>query len=487
MRYLRTNTAARITVGPFFDKTDGITPETALTVTSCKLTFMVDDGNVPTLVLDTNPTASGGANDMVHVTNDDAGFYDLELAAANVNYLGRAMLAITDAATHCPVFHEFMILPAMIYDAMILGTDVMQVDMTQILGTAVSTPTVAGVPNVNVKTWNDLTTVALPLVPATAGRSLVVDAAGLADANVVKVGPTGSGTAQTAGDIIGDTNDIQARLPAALTANGNMKSSLMEIIATALTETSGQLAGGFKKWFDVAAPTGTVNSLPNAIPTAANGLYTRGSGIGQIAQNGPNGSIDVNVRYIEGTSQTAGNIVALVNTVDDFLDTEIADIQARLPAALTAGGNMKADALAISGDTIAADNLEAAADGTTYNLGGGAIVAASVTGAVGSVTGLTASNLDATISSRATPAQVNTEVLDVLTVDTFAQPGQEAPAATTTISKMLAYLYKAWRNKTTQTATTYSLFNDDAATVDHKATTSDDATTFTKTEITSGP
>jgi hypothetical protein len=40
------------------------------------------------------------------------------------------------------------------------------------------------------------------------------------------------------------------------------------------------------------------------------------------------------------------------------------------------------DVLAISGDTVAADNLEAAADGTGYNLGGGSIVAASVTAAV---------------------------------------------------------------------------------------------------------
>ncbi len=39
------------------------------------------------------------------------------------------------------------------------------------------------------------------LRPATDGRTLVVDASGLADANVVKVGPTGSGTAQTAGNI----------------------------------------------------------------------------------------------------------------------------------------------------------------------------------------------------------------------------------------------------------------------------------------------
>ena len=44
MRFLRTNTATRITVGPFLDKTTGVDPEVALTVTACKLTLMVDTG-----------------------------------------------------------------------------------------------------------------------------------------------------------------------------------------------------------------------------------------------------------------------------------------------------------------------------------------------------------------------------------------------------------------------------------------------------------
>jgi len=59
--------------------------------------------------------------------------------------------------------------------------------------------------------------------PATSGRSMVVDAAGLVDANTVKVGPTGSGTAQTAGD-------IPARLPAAL-VSGRMDASLGAVAA----------------------------------------------------------------------------------------------------------------------------------------------------------------------------------------------------------------------------------------------------------------
>lgn len=138
MRFLRKNTAVRITVGPFLDKTDGVTPEVALTVTNCKLTATVDadDGSGVTLVLDTNPTASGGNNDMVHITNDDAGYYDLELAAANVNYNGRFHLALTDAANHCPVFHEFMILDAVAYDSFVKGSDLLQVDLQQLLGLA---------------------------------------------------------------------------------------------------------------------------------------------------------------------------------------------------------------------------------------------------------------------------------------------------------------------------------------------------------------
>lgn len=135
MRFLRQNTAVRVTVGPFLDKTDGITPETGLTATNEHLTLIVDDGNVPTLVLDANATASGGNNDFVHITNDDAGFYDLELTAAQTNYVGRAMLSINYATDHCPVFHEFIILPANIYDSLVLGTDYIQSNVKQLNGT----------------------------------------------------------------------------------------------------------------------------------------------------------------------------------------------------------------------------------------------------------------------------------------------------------------------------------------------------------------
>lgn len=87
----------------------------------------------------------------------------------------------------------------------------------------------------------------------------------------------------------------------------------------------------------------------------------------------------------------------------------------------------------------------------------------------------------------AAKASVNAEVVDTLNVDTYAEIGQETPAATQTLRKMIGYLYKNWRNRKTQTSTTWSLYNDDATTVDQKSTVADDGTTGSKTEVTTGP
>lgn len=102
--------------------------------------------------------------------------------------------------------------------------------------------------------------------------------------------------------------------------------------------------------------------------------------------------------------------VAAVKAQTAAIETDTQDLQSRTPAALV-GGRMAADVGSISGDSVAADNLEAAADGTGYNLGGGSVVAASVTGNVGG-------NVTGSIGSLATQAKadVNAEV-DTALVD----------------------------------------------------------------------
>lgn len=96
--------------------------------------------------------------------------------------------------------------------------------------------------------------------------------------------------------------------------------------------------------------------------------------------------------------------------------------------------------------------------------------------------GLVNTNLDATVTSRATPAQVNTEVLDVVTVDTFAEVAA-VPAATSTLKDKINWLFALARNKITQTTTTQALRNDaDAANI-ATSTVSDDNTTATRGEF----
>lgn len=79
-------------------------------------------------------------------------------------------------------------------------------------------------------------------------------------------------------------------------------------------------------------------------------------------------------------------------------------------------------------------------------------------------------------------AQVNAEVLDVLNTDTFAELSS-IPAAATTLTNMIRLLYSLARNKTTQTATTFTLRNDADSGNIGTSTVSDDGTTATKGEM----
>ncbi len=77
------------------------------------------------------------------------------------------------------------------------------------------------------------------------------------------------------------------------------------------------------------------------------------------------------------------------------------------------------------------------------------------------------------------PAEVNAEVLDVMNVDTHAEPGTGAPGATVTIFKKIDWMYKSFRNKKRQTATVTELYNDDESTIGSQRTTAGSSSTST--------
>lgn len=209
-------------------------------------------------------------------------------------------------------------------------------------------------------------------------------------------------------------------------------------------------------------------------------------------------------------SGTAGNIIGnnlnatvssratqtSVDTIDDLLDTEVAALTAELAKVPKSDGTATWNATALASlQQEATDALNAYDPPTRAEL---TTDTNSVLTAVGDVptnaelaTALAGAD-DAVLAAIAalnnlSAAQVNAEVVDALATDTYAEPGQGTPAATASISAKLGYLYKAFRNKSEQTATQYSLYNDDALTVDHKASVSDNGTTLTRGEVATGP
>lgn len=212
-RFLRQSTAsqARI-IGPFVDDTDFKTPETGLTIANTDVKLMANGGS------SANKNSGGGT----HRVN---GMYAVTFDATDSATVGELQVSVVVSGA-LPVFTTFWVLEEAVYDALF----------------AASAPGY--------------------LQPATAGRQLVVDAAGLADANMVKMGPSGSGTAQTARNI-GASVLLSAGTGTGQLdfTSGVVKANLAQILGTALTETSGQIAAAFKKFFNIATPASTMDAL----------------------------------------------------------------------------------------------------------------------------------------------------------------------------------------------------------------------------------
>jgi hypothetical protein len=165
---------------------------------------------------------------------------------------------------------------------------------------------------------------------------------------------------------------------------------LVAILGTALTETAGLLAGGFKKFFNVASPTGTLNSLPDAVPDAAGGLPVTGTRLTAIPWNA---AWDAEVESEANDALVANNLdhVALTATgipaipagtyLDQMMDdgTAVYDRTTDSLQAIRDRGDAAWDTADVSALALQAsvDDLEgrltAARAGYLDNLSGGAV------------------------------------------------------------------------------------------------------------------
>ncbi len=396
--WLRQSTASQeILIGRFLDSTDGNTQETALTIANTDIKLWKEGA---TSEVSKN---SGGAT---HMSN---GQYSAVLDATDTNTLGKLEVNVHVAGA-LSVRREYMVMPANVYDALVLGTDYLDVSAVQLAGQTITAAagvtfpsSVASPTNITAGTITTATNLTnLPSIPANwitaAGiasaalngkgdwnvgksgytllqsfpanfASLSITAGGLVDitqaaadkawGTTARVLTAGTNIALAKGTGITGFNDLDAAGVAtavwnAATATYGSAGSYGLLIETNLDAAVSSVGGGSLTaagiadavWDEAisghltAGSTGaSLNGAGSAGDpwTATLGGYGAGSA-GKILYDNLNATVS------SRATQTS------VDTVDDFLDTEIAAIKAKtdnLPASfpsnfaslsITAGG-----------------------------------------------------------------------------------------------------------------------------------------------------
>jgi hypothetical protein len=114
---LKLSTATTVTIGPVLDA-DGAAVTTAV-VTNFSL---VKNGSSAALTTET----------LTHVAN---GYYTLALTSGNTNTLGNLEVFVNNTAMSMTVF-RYNVIAAQVYDSIVSGTDLLQIDIQQLVGSA---------------------------------------------------------------------------------------------------------------------------------------------------------------------------------------------------------------------------------------------------------------------------------------------------------------------------------------------------------------
>ena len=122
MECLKQSTAATIILGPFHDKTDGVTPEIGLATAMDSATTGIRLNKNGALDIDRSSATSP-----IH---DIYGDYTVTLDATDTNTLGRLRVKFADSAVNTPAWKDFMIMPANVWDSL-FGADKLQVDLKE--------------------------------------------------------------------------------------------------------------------------------------------------------------------------------------------------------------------------------------------------------------------------------------------------------------------------------------------------------------------
>ena len=202
-------------------------------------------------------------------------------------------------------------------------------------GTAVATPATAGIPDINVKNMNNVAATSIATINANQGTTQPINFTGtaanaLAKSDMIDIASAAVSTtaAQIGVNSVQQGGAVQTGRDLGLSVllssgtgtgqldftSGVIKANLAQILGTALTETATYLAAGFKKFFNVATPTGTVNSIPDAVAGATNGISIVGSAQALTSEyDFAKGTVAMTEAYsVDGAAATPAQILHMI-------------------------------------------------------------------------------------------------------------------------------------------------------------------------------
>ena len=204
--FLKQSTTITVSVGPFVSATDGKTPVTDL---------YTGGANAMTVYLSKNGGTAAARNSATSITYDHDGYYRVELNTTDTATAGLLEL-FANAVGALPVWRHLVILTANNYDALIAGSDALQVHTNEITANLITAAALAA----------DAGTEIAAAVWANATRTLSVSgdptAAQIADAvwdearaDHTAAGSFGQGAASVQGNVTGSVGSVTNPVTAA--------------------------------------------------------------------------------------------------------------------------------------------------------------------------------------------------------------------------------------------------------------------------------
>ena len=385
--FLRQSTSQVVRFGPCLDKTDGVTEETALTLAQADMRLSKDGGAFA------QKSAAGNA------THDSDGWYSTTLSTTDTATVGILKLSVHQPANMLPVWETFYVVEEAVYDRDYAASATGKVDVEKWLGTAVSANT-AGIPNVDIVRITNATNPANTL----------------------------SSWLQTSVNGIADSGTTTTMVDAALSQADGVWNGAMLLFKTGANNGYSALVTDF----DAASDTITfAPAVPNAVTTEN---YTLIKGLGWA-----------DVRAVGGTVQTAGDLAALITTVDTVVD-----------AIKAATDNLPPDPADQSLIIAATDAIIALLPTTLVN-------------------GRMDSSIDGT--------GMESGAVDAVWAKAMTELGA-VPGVTGTVLAALEWVFLLARNKGLQTATLKTLRNNADGADIATSVVSSDGTTFTREKYT---